>query len=66
LDIAKAIALGADLSAFGQPLLAAALESPDKVIEFILAIIQEIKIAMLCVGARNLDALKKTPLVHRA
>jgi isopentenyl-diphosphate delta-isomerase len=65
LDIAKAIALGADLSAFGQPLLAAALESPDKVIEFILAIIQEIKIAMLCVGAKNLDELKKVPLVRR-
>jgi isopentenyl-diphosphate Delta-isomerase len=66
LDIAKAIALGADLSAFGQPLLAAALESPDKVIEFILAIIQEIKIAMLCVGAKNLDELKKIPLVRRS
>jgi isopentenyl-diphosphate delta-isomerase len=65
LDIAKAIALGADLSAFGQPLLAAALESPDKVVEFVFGIIQEIKIAMLCVGARNLDALKKIPLVRR-
>jgi isopentenyl-diphosphate Delta-isomerase len=65
LDIAKAIALGADLSAFGQPLLAAALESPDKVIDFILVIIQEIKIAMLCVGAKNLDELKKIPLVRR-
>jgi isopentenyl-diphosphate Delta-isomerase len=65
LDIAKSIALGADMSAFGQPLLAAALASPDKVVEFILGIIREIKVAMLCVGAKKLDELKKIPLVRR-
>jgi isopentenyl-diphosphate delta-isomerase len=64
LDIAKAIALGADTAAFGQPLLASALESADKVVEFLSNIIYEIKIAMLCVGARNLAALKKIPLVR--
>jgi isopentenyl diphosphate isomerase/L-lactate dehydrogenase-like FMN-dependent dehydrogenase len=46
--------------------LAAALESPEKVVEFIRGIIDEIKITMLCVGAKNLDALKKTPLVRRS
>jgi isopentenyl-diphosphate Delta-isomerase len=66
LDIAKCIALGADIGAFGQPLLAAALESPEKVVEFILGIIHEIKVTMLCVGAKNLDALKKIPLVRRS
>ncbi|HEU4343733.1 MAG TPA: type 2 isopentenyl-diphosphate Delta-isomerase [Candidatus Binatia bacterium] len=65
LDIAKSIALGADMAAFGQPLLAPALESADKVIEFIAGIINEIKIAMLCVGAPNLAALRKAPLVRR-
>src|SRR5262244_1778359 len=64
LDIAKCISLGADVGAFGQPLLAAALESPEKVIEFIGGIIHEIKVTMLCVGAKNLDALKKIPLVR--
>jgi isopentenyl-diphosphate delta-isomerase len=63
LDIAKCIALGADMTAFGQPLLTAALESPEKVVEFISGIIHEIKVTMLCVGANNLDALKKTPLL---
>jgi isopentenyl-diphosphate delta-isomerase len=63
LDIAKCIALGADMTAFGQPLLAAALESPEKVVEFIAGIIYEIKVTMLCVGASNLEALKKTPLL---
>jgi isopentenyl-diphosphate delta-isomerase len=66
LDIAKCIALGADMGAFGQPLLAAALESPEKVVQFIGAIIQEIKITMLCVGAKNLEALRKIPLVRRS
>ena len=66
LDIAKCIALGADMTAFGQPLLAAALESPGKVVEFIAGIIHEVKITMLCVGANNLDALKKTPLLRSA
>lgn len=65
LDIAKCIALGADIAAFGQPLLTAALESPEKVIEFIGAIIYEIKVTMLCVGAKDLKALKTIPLVRQ-
>jgi isopentenyl-diphosphate delta-isomerase len=63
LDIAKSIALGADVAAFGQPLLTSALESTAKVVEFLRRIIYEIKIAMLCVGASHLAALKKAPLV---
>src|ERR1043166_1650294 len=63
LDIAKSIALGADLAALGQPLLTSALESADKVVDYLRRIIDEIKIAMLCVGAPNLKALRKAPLV---
>jgi isopentenyl-diphosphate delta-isomerase len=66
LDIAKCIALGADMTAFGQPLLGAALESPEKVVEFIAGIIYEIKVTMLCVGAKDLDALRKVPLIGRS
>lgn len=65
LDIAKAIALGADLAALGQPLLASALESADHVVKFLSAIIYELKIAMLCAGAANLDGLRRAPLVRR-
>jgi isopentenyl-diphosphate delta-isomerase len=65
LDIAKAIALGADMAAFGQPLLASALESAEKVVEFITAIIDQIKVAMLCVGAANLAALRHAPIVRQ-
>ena len=66
VDIAKAIALGADIAAFGQPLLAAALESSAKVVEFIGGIIHELKVSMLCVGAANLQALRRTSLVRSA
>lgn len=65
LDVAKAIALGANIAALGQPLLASALESSDKVVEFLSAIIRELKIAMLCAGAANVDALRQTALVRR-
>ena len=66
LDIAKAVALGANIAGIGQPLLAPALESAQKVVEWLSAVIYEMKIAMLCVGARNLNALRKTSLVRRS
>ena len=66
LDIAKSIALGADIAAFGQPLLAAALESSHEVVKLIGAIIHDLKVSMLCVGAANLAALRRAPLVRQA
>jgi isopentenyl-diphosphate Delta-isomerase len=66
LDIAKAIALGADIGAFGQPLLASALESSQEVIKFIDVIIHDLKVAMLCVGAANLEALRRAPVIRQA
>jgi isopentenyl-diphosphate Delta-isomerase len=65
LDIAKALALGANVAALGQPLLAPALESADKVIESLAGLIHEIKVAMLCVGAADVAALKRAPLTRR-
>lgn len=64
LDIAKSIALGADMAALGQPLLAAALVSSHEVVKFIGGIIHELKVAMLCAGAANLESLRQTPLVR--
>ncbi|TAJ92968.1 type 2 isopentenyl-diphosphate Delta-isomerase, partial [bacterium] len=65
LDVAKAIALGANIAAIGQPLLAPALESAEEVIKFLTGVIYEIKVAMLCVGVTNLAALSKVPLMRR-
>ena len=64
VDIAKSIALGADMGALGQPLLAAALESSHKVVEFLGGVIHELKVSMLCVGAANLGELRRVPLVR--
>ena len=65
LDIAKTIALGANIAAIGQPLLAPALESAAEVIKFLTGIIYEIKVAMLCIGVTNIAALGKAPLIRR-
>jgi isopentenyl-diphosphate delta-isomerase len=62
VDMAKSIALGADLAALGQPLLAAALESADKVVESLAGAIHELKVSMLCVGAKRLGDLRHAPL----
>ena len=64
LDVAKSIALGADMAAFGQPLLAAALQSSAKVVEFISGIIHELKVSMLCVGARDIRELRHASLIR--
>ena len=66
LHVAKAIALGANVVGIGQPLLNPALESPKHVIDHLLQIIREIKIAMLCVGAANITALREAPLMRRS
>jgi isopentenyl-diphosphate delta-isomerase len=65
VDVAKSIALGADVAAIGQPLLAAALESSDKVIESLNGVVHELKVSMLCVAARNLAELRRAPLLRQ-
>lgn len=65
LDIAKTIALGANIAAIGQPLLAPALESAKEVVKFLRGVIYEIKVAMLCVGATDLAGLGKAALMRR-
>ena len=64
LDVAKAIALGADLAGSAAPHLATAVadDGADAVIEGLQAFIEELRIAMFCTGAANLAALRTTPL----
>jgi isopentenyl-diphosphate delta-isomerase len=66
VDVAKAVALGADLGGLGQPLLAAALESSDKVVQSLSGVVHELKVSMLCVGAKNLRQLRQISLVRAA
>ncbi len=66
LDIAKSIALGADMAAFGQPLLAAALESSAKVDEYIAGIIYELKVShAVRRRGETWRCLRQTPLARR-
>ncbi len=66
IDVAKAIALGADLVGLAQPFLAAAMDSAERVVERIERIVTELKIAMFCSGARTLAELKKVKLIRRS
>ncbi len=61
VDVAKAVALGADGAALATPLLKAANGSWEAVVEKLDEIIGELRITMLCIGARNLRELKETP-----
>lgn len=60
IDAAKAIALGADAVGMAFPLLSPALVSPDAVEETLRQVVQELKVAMFCIGAVSVDALKGT------
>ena len=65
LDVAKAIALGADLTGMAFPFLKAAQQSAERVAETVRRTLHELKIAMFCVGARNVIELRRARLLKR-
>lgn len=62
LDVAKALALGADLAGLAYPFLEPATESANRVVERIDRIVHELRVAMLCAGARTIADLRRTPI----
>ncbi len=64
IDIAKSIALGADLGGMAGPFLKAAVESEEMVIQTIGEVRHEIQVCMFAAGAGNLEQLHQTPLVR--
>jgi isopentenyl-diphosphate delta-isomerase len=66
VDVAKAIALGADLagSAATHLFAIAGTDGPDAAIEGLQGMLDELRIAMFCAGVPNLPALRNTPLVE--
>ena len=60
LDLAKSIALGADLGGLARPFLVAAIESEAAVDELVKFLIAEIEIVLFCTGNPNLSALKNS------
>lgn len=65
VDVAKALALGADLAGLALPFLKAADESVEAVSDFIEQLTRELRIAMFCIGAANLSDLRNTPHLVR-
>lgn len=59
LDAAKLIALGANTIGFAKPMLQAALNSTDDVVETMKQIENELKIALFCTGHSTLQTLKE-------
>ena len=60
MEVAKAIALGADLAGLAFPFLQAAQESESAIDELIELLIAEIKTVLFCTGNANLTELKRS------
>lgn len=65
LDIAKSIALGANLGGMAGPFIKAASRSLEETIQTIREISREIQITMFAAGAGNIEQLKSTPLIYQ-
>jgi isopentenyl-diphosphate delta-isomerase len=63
IDIAKCIALGADMGGMAGPFLKAAARSAEDVAELIDQTVSELRICMFGAGCGDLTALRKTELV---
>jgi len=64
IDVAKSIALGANIGGMAGPFLKAAAVSIDAVCETAEETIRVLRIAMFSAGAGDIDALRQTPLVR--
>ena len=63
IDIAKALALNANLASVSQPVLEAAVKSNVETENLLSFLIEELRNVMFLVGAKNIDCLAKVPLV---
>jgi len=63
LDIAKALALGADLVGIGLPFLRVAYRGIEEAENYFTSIINELKVVMCLVNTDNIKGLRKVPLI---
>ena len=63
LDVAKCLALGADMAAMALPVLKEAVRGPGAVREFLKTVIEELRTAIFLSGCRSPRDLAKAPLV---
>nr|WP_041238404.1 type 2 isopentenyl-diphosphate Delta-isomerase [Gloeothece citriformis] len=64
LDVAKALALGADLVGLARPFLEAAVESEAAVDEFVDFLIAELETALFCTGNSTVSQLKNSGVLQ--
>jgi isopentenyl-diphosphate delta-isomerase len=62
IDIAKCLALGADLAGLAGPFLRAAAQSPQAVSDMLALTIDQLRISMFACGCRNLAGLRRLEL----
>ena len=65
VDVAKAIALGADMGAQAAATLSAALRSAEALADHFRVVVEQLRVAMFCTGAGDLAALREVELVER-
>jgi isopentenyl-diphosphate delta-isomerase len=63
LDAARAIALGATCAGIARPFLKAQANGRDALREAVERVIAEVRVACLLTGSKDLDALRRAPLV---
>ena len=64
IDIAKCIALGASLGGIAGPFLKSASQSVTEVSQLIIELKTQLRIAMLCSAAQNIEKLRHTNLIR--
>ena len=65
VDVAKAIALGADLAGIAGPFVRAADLGPEAAEALALEYLEALRIAMFCAGARTLEELRHSALTKK-
>ena len=65
LDIAKSIAIGAQLGGMAGPFLRAAVDSSEAVSDLIAQTVHELRVCMFATGSADLEALKMAKLIAR-
>jgi isopentenyl-diphosphate delta-isomerase len=64
IDIAKSLALGADIATMAGPMLKAASESQQALRDQIEILSRQLRVTMFAVGASGIPALKQTPMIQ--
>jgi isopentenyl-diphosphate delta-isomerase len=65
LDIAKCLALGADIAGLASPLLKAAARTAEEAERTLHVLCSQLRVAMFCIGAADIATLRRTTRLYR-